>query len=76
MDEIEIKHLRLLRRINATRNRPAFGIDFGEIDYRVVNRLVRAGLAGKQRCYRYGENRTRTGYWLTDAGRKVAGIDG
>lgn len=65
----DTEQLRLLERIGATKNHPAFGVDFGEIDYRAINRLVRSGLAAKQRAYRYGENRTRTGYWLTDAGR-------
>lgn len=65
----DIEQLRLLERIGATKHRPAFGVDFGEIDYRVINRLVRSGLVAKQRAYRCGENRTRTGYWMTDAGR-------
>lgn len=64
----DIEQLRLLQRIGATKNRPAFGVDFGELNYRVVNQLIRDGLAKKQRCYRYGENRTRTGYWPTAAG--------
>lgn len=64
----DIEQLRLLERIGATKNCPAFGVDFGEIDYRAINRFVRSGLVAKQRAYRYGENRKRIGYWITDAG--------
>lgn len=67
----DFDQLRLLHRIGATKNKPAFGVDFGEIDYRAVNRLVRSGLVGKRRHYRYGENRTRVGYYPTEAGRAL-----
>ncbi len=67
----EWEHLHMLARIGATSSKPAFGIDFGELNYRVLGRLIREGLAQKARAYRYGENRTRTGYWLTTKGRKL-----
>lgn len=70
----ECEHLHMLGRVGANGNKPAFGVDFGELNYRVLGRLIRLGLVKKARAYRYGENRTRTGYWLSAAGWRF--IDG
>lgn len=64
----EWEHLHMLACVGASRNRPAFGVDFGELNYRTLGRLIDRGLVEKARAYRYGENRTRTGYWLSEAG--------
>lgn len=74
LSQRDLEHLMMLRHVEATANRPAFGVDFGEMSYRVLGGLVRRGFVAKARAYRYGENRTRTGYWVTRAG--VQAMDG
>lgn len=65
------EHLHMLARIGATKSCPAFGVDFGELSYRTLGRLIKMGLVRKGRSYRYGENRTRAGYWLSLTGNKL-----
>lgn len=73
LSDAKVGQLALLKRVGATHDHPAFGEDFGEINYRVVNQLVRDGLAGKARMRRYGgglyaHERQRIGFWPTAAG--------
>lgn len=74
LSQRELEHMMILRLVDASANRPAFGIDFGGLSSRILGPLIAKGLVKKARAYRYGENRTRTGYWLTTAG--VAAMDG
>lgn len=79
LPEREIEQLRLLDRVGATFNRPAFWVDFGEIDPRAMSGLVVGGLAGRKRFRRYGGiagERVATGYWITDKGRTVLSAAG
>lgn len=68
---LQLDHLLMLGRIGASQANPAFAVDFGELEYRTMGELIRAGLARKHRFYRYGENRRRVAYWLTLSGREA-----
>lgn len=68
----ERAHLELLNRIGATRDRPAFWEDYGELSPSTIGSLRLLGLADRQHFRRYGGprgERRATGYWITPAGR-------